>query len=179
VSNKEKALAVVAAIAGLFILWRMSMGKVQKFVTDLLSQANAVSKEYNLPVWLIMSQAAHESAYGLSGLTLKAYNLFGFTGEAWKKAGKPVIEMPTTEWKDGKAYKTTRPFRRYTSLGDSMRDYARLMTTQPRYASVVAAARRGDVQAAFDLLTSSGYATDPTYGAKVAGVYKGLKQYLV
>lgn len=187
-TDREKAAWAVLAIGlgGLLLSQKervvagvKKVGKAGDFVIKAIGHAKAVSQEYNLPIWLILTQAAHESAFGLSGLTLKANNLFGFTGEGWKKEGKPVVEMPTTEWKDGKPYKTTRPFRAYPTWADSMRDYARLLTVQPRYKAVVEAARKGDIVGAFQALGRSGYATDPSYGEKLSGVYSGLKSYIV
>ena len=155
------------------------MTKAESFVGLMKDEAKKVATEFQLPLELILTQAAHESAYGLSGLTQKAKNLFGFTGQSWQKAGKPVVEMPTYEFVKGAWVRLTRPFRAYETYADSMRDYARLLTTQPRYAKAVAAARSGNLQRAFDELGRSGYATDPTYGAKLTGVYSGIKSYIV
>jgi flagellar protein FlgJ len=153
--------------------------KLGTFVVKGLADAKTVGAEANLPVWLIITQAAHESGVGLSKLTELGNNLFGFTGESWAKQGKPVIRFPTREFINGAWVTVQRPFRRYANWTDSMRDYARLLTTQPRYAEVVRQARAGNIPGTFAALGRSGYATDPTYGDKLAGVYQSVATYLV
>jgi flagellar protein FlgJ len=160
------------------VVGRALVGRISDFILKNKDAATRVGKEYNLPVWLILTQGGHESGFGTSGLTLKANNLFGFTGEAWAKEGKPTVAMPTREFLKGVWVAVTRPFRAYASIEESMRDYARLLTTQPRYAESVANARRGDVPATWAALGRSGYATDPTYGEKLAGVHKLVGQVL-
>ena len=172
-------LALAMLTKGKVVARRVSMGRVNDFVAKNRAAAEAVGKEFNLPAWLILTQGGHESAWGLSGLTAKANNLFGFTGKDWKAAGKPVVEMPTREFLNGVWVALTRPFRAYPSVSDSMRDYARLLTTQPRYSSTVSSARANDPAGTWGALGRSGYATDPTYGEKLAGVYQLVKQSLV
>jgi flagellar protein FlgJ len=172
-------LALAMLTKGKAVVRRVSMGRVNDFVAKNRAAAEAVGKEFNLPAWLILTQGGHESAWGLSGLTAKANNLFGFTGEAWAKQGKSVVNMPTREFLNGVWVALTRPFRAYPSVSDSMRDYARLLTTQPRYSSTVSSARANDPAGTWGALGRSGYATDPTYGEKLAGVYQLVKQSLV
>ena len=185
-TTREKVFVAVGAFALLVYLTRKkvvvyskkTMGKIDTFISKNREAAAIVGREFNLPVWLIITQGGHESAFGESALSLKANNLFGFTGQTWAKEGKPTVAMPTREFLKGVWVAVTRPFRAYPSVADSMRDYARLLTTQPRYALAVAAARAGNVQGTWDALGKSGYATDPTYGEKLAGVYSVVKTLL-
>lgn len=143
-----------------------------EFFTLLRPVALAVERETGIKADLGMVQAAHESDYGKSGLTQKARNLFGFTAEPptyWRKQGLPFIEMPTHEWKDGVRYPTTRPFRSYPSWEASYRDWARLMQT-PNYAKALPLAKAGNLKGFAAALHAAGYATDPTYAAKLEGV---------
>jgi flagellar protein FlgJ len=174
-----KAIVVVAALAvAALILGGRKMPKVEMFVKRFIDSAKRVGAEFNLPYWLILTQAAHESAMGLSALAMKANNFFGFTGEAWAKEGKPTVAMPTREFLNNAWVAVSRPFRAYAGADDSFRDYARLLTTKPRYAEVVKAARAGDIAGTFKALGLSGYATDPTYGQKLAGVYQSIKPFI-
>jgi flagellar protein FlgJ len=178
--DRDKAVMAVAAVAALAIIFGgRKMPKVEMFVKRFLDSAKRVGAEFNLPPWLILTQAAHESAMGLSALALKANNFFGFTGEAWAKEGKPTVAMPTREFLKGVWVAVMRPFRAYSGADDSFRDYARLLTTKPRYAEVVRAARAGDKAGTFKALGLSGYATDPTYGQKLAGVHASLNPFIV
>ena len=177
-SDRQKAVAVVAAVAVLaVVLGGRKMTKVEMFVARFIESAKRVGAEFNLPYWLILTQAAHESAMGLSALALRGNNFFGFTGESWAKEGKPTVAMPTREFLKGAWVALTRPFRAYSGSDDSFRDYAQLLTTKPRYAEAVRAARAGDVAGTFAAMGKSGYATDPTYGEKLAGVHATLKKY--
>ena len=147
---------------------------------------------------ITLMQSAHESAWGSSGLTDKANNLFGFTGESWEEAGKPVIKMPTTEYVDRTIhgadgnpvvdenghtmFKKTpitvlRPFRAYKSWSESVRDWGNLMA-KPRYATALAAARAGDVPGFSIAVLAAGYATDPNYSSSLVRVGAEVKVLL-
>ena len=168
-------LLLVAAAAALIALMTNKNGGAAApsgkagFFTRLRPVASAVERETGIKADLGMVQAAHESAYGSSQLTREANNLFGFTGDSWKAAGKPVVEMPPWEVINGRRVELTRPFRRYGSWDESYRDWARLMQT-PRYAAALAAARAGNLKAFAAALQAAGYATDPAYAAKLEGV---------
>lgn len=141
----------------------------KEFIDSLAPLARAVETLTGIPWLLCVTQAAHESDFGRSGLSLKAKNLFGITGDSWKKQGLPVIEMGTHEWVNGEEVEMTRPFRLYVSYGESLLDWARLVTFS--YPKAVASARTGNIEGFFDELQKGGYATDPKYATKLAGVY--------
>lgn len=179
------------------------MGKMEKFKAMIGPVAAAVERETGINAKLGMGQAAHESGYGASGLSSPdskleiridapgtppynstvlrigpANNFFGFTAELgtyWRSQNRPYVLMPTTEWKDGKPYKTTRPFRAYSSPEESYRDWARLMQT-PAYvkAGAPVALKAGDVAGFAEAMRKVGYATDPTYAAKLVRVISGF-----
>lgn len=170
-------LGVMAAV--LYAVGRKPLTKIGSFVFGALDGAKRAGVAYNLPSWLFLTAGAHESGMGLSQLARNANNFFGFTADSptdpWNVAGKATISMPTTEWKNGIPYKTSRKFRAYATPYDSFMDYGRLLTTAPRYAAAVAAARSGDIRGTFAALGRSGYATDPGYGDKLASVYNTIK----
>lgn len=155
------------------------MDKRKAFVLKLWSYADALARVHGWKRDLIITQAAHESAWGTSSLAAKYNNLFGFTEGGWKKAGRPTVDLPTTEWIGGKATKLTRAFRTYGSWGESLEDWARLLMAYPRYAPAVKAMEAGDPQGFFDAMQKSGYATDPGYGQKLAGVYAAVERATV
>lgn len=168
------------------------MNAMDSFKKALGPVAAAVERETGIKATIGLGQAAHESAYGASGLSSPASrlnvidntgkvlrvgpanNFFGFTAETgtyWRSQNRPFVNMPTTEWKNGLAYKTTRPFRAYATPEESYRDWARLMQTEAyTKAGAPAALRAGDIGAFAEAMTKIGYATDPKYAAKITRI---------
>ncbi len=172
------------------------MSAMDTFKKTLSPVAQAVERETGFKATLGLGQAAHESAYGSSGLSSAvsslnvidndgkilrvgpANNFFGFTAELgtyWRSQNKPFVLMPTTEWKNGLAYKTTRPFRAYATPEESYRDWARLMQTDGYVkAGAPAALKAGDIAAFAEAMKKIGYATDPTYAQKITRVISSI-----
>lgn len=97
--------------------------------------AARVAQESGIPASFMLGQAGHETGWGKSEIKnadgSNAHNLFGIkAGKGW--TGK-VAEVTTTEYIDGVARKVTARFRAYGSYEESFRDYARLITSNPRY----------------------------------------------
>jgi peptidoglycan hydrolase FlgJ len=140
------------------------------FVRQHAMSAQAASQATGLPASFMISQAALETGWGrreiLHADGRTSHNLFGIkAGASWKG---PVAEVTTTEYIDGKAQKVTARFRAYSSYAESFADYARLMKTSPRYASVIA--QGGTAEGFAQNLQRAGYATDPAYAQKLAQV---------
>jgi flagellar protein FlgJ len=132
--------------------------------------ARDAERASGIPAAFMIAQAAHESGWGRREIRhadgRPAYNLFGIkAGAQWKG---PVAEVVTTEYVDGKPQRAMQKFRAYASYAESFADYAMLMKTQPRYQAVLDAG--GNAQAFAQGLQRAGYATDPRYAAKLAGV---------
>lgn len=72
---------------------------------------------------LTIAQAALESGWGNSGLTVKANNLFGIKGSG--PAGS--IAVRTTEYLNGKPVQVTAAFRAYNDWGESVADHSALI----------------------------------------------------
>ena len=141
------------------------------FVQHLSSTAEAVSKESGIPASFMLGQAGHETGWGRSEIRNKdgstSFNLFGIkAGKGW--TGK-VAEVTTTEYINGVPRKVVAKFRAYDSYEDSFRDYARLITDNPRYEKAQATARTGSAVAYAAELQKAGYATDPEYARKLSG----------
>ena len=143
------------------------------FVALMFPIAQDEEKRSGIKPLITITQAAHESAWGTSGLTQKANNLFGFTGESWESAGKPVIKLPTDEYIGGVRKTVLRPFRAYGSWAESVRDWANLMQF-PRYIDALAAARAGLVVAFAQRVAAAGYATDPHYADALINVAQAV-----
>lgn len=140
----------------------------EQFVQAHGAAAERVARESGIPASYMLGQAGHETGWGKSEIRgdngSNSFNLFGIkaTGN-WK--GK-VAEITTTEYVDGIPRKVKAKFRAYDSYEDSFRDYARLITENPRYAQAVEST--GNAKAYATALQNAGYATDPLYASKLS-----------
>lgn len=147
--------------------------KIENFIQKIKPAAIDVETATGIPWLFAATQAAHESAWGLSKLTLEANNLFGITGDTWAQQGKPVYVIITKEFaKDGTPFVIKRPFRKYDSWHASLEDWAGLI--QRRYPAALAAAKVSDFSAFADGLQAGGYATDPHYATQLVALHKEL-----
>ncbi|MDD5478608.1 flagellar assembly peptidoglycan hydrolase FlgJ [Rhodoferax sp.] len=138
------------------------------FVEKHTQAAIRIEKETGIPASYMVGQAGHETGWGQHEIKLRggkpSFNLFGIKADAnWK--GK-VAEVTTTEYVGGVAHKQVAKFRAYDSYDESFRDYARLITTSPRYAQ--AKTQTSSAFAFASGLQKAGYATDPHYAAKLS-----------
>jgi peptidoglycan hydrolase FlgJ len=139
------------------------------FAQRFAPHAEAASAATGLPARFMLAQAALESGWGkreiLNADGSPSHNLFGIkAGRGWN--GK-VAEVMTTEYIDGVAHKRLEKFRAYDSYAEAFGDYARMLSSSPRYREVVAAT---DGHGFADALQRAGYATDPLYAQKLKGV---------
>jgi flagellar protein FlgJ len=137
------------------------------FVDRMWGAAAAAERETGVPAGFIVGQAALESGWGRQEIRhadgRSAHNLFGIkAGAGWKGA---TVDATTTEWVDGRPIRTVERFRAYGSYQEAFADWARLMSSNPRYAGVLQAG--GDVATFARNLQKAGYATDPDYASKL------------
>ncbi|MGE4242424.1 flagellar assembly peptidoglycan hydrolase FlgJ [Ramlibacter sp.] len=143
-------------------------GAPAEFIRKMLPHAQEAERRTGVPASFILGQAALESGWGRGEVRnadgSNSHNLFGVkAGASWR--GERA-EVATTEFENGQAVRTRAAFRSYDSYADAFADYARLISSQPRYAGVV----RGEATAeAFaGGMQRAGYATDPNYAQKLA-----------
>jgi peptidoglycan hydrolase FlgJ len=141
---------------------------VREFQERLASHAEEASRTTGIPAKFMLGQAALESGWGKREIVAadgtRSHNLFGIKATSgWK--GK-VVEAVTTEYVNGVPQRRVEKFRAYDSYADSFRDYARLLSKNPRYEQVVANAQ--DATSFAQGLQKAGYATDPLYAAKLS-----------
>lgn len=153
---------VVAAVRG-------APEHVRNFVEKMQDVAERVASQTGVPVKLLMSQAALESGWGKREILHEngqtTHNLFGIKATGgWK--GK-VANIMTTEYQNGEYKKMQQPFRAYDSYEDSLADYARLISQNPRYEAVLTASTP---QEAAHRVQAAGYATDPKYAQKLISI---------
>lgn len=146
---------------------------VEQFVSRMLPAAQQASQASGVPAQLIMAQAALESGWGRREIRMEdgssSFNVFGIKADrSWKG---PVAESTTTEYVNGVAQKTKASFRAYGSYEEAFTDYARFLTTNPRYANVLATDNPAE---AAHGLQRAGYATDPAYGGKLVRIMQQM-----
>ncbi|MFH0934771.1 MAG: flagellar assembly peptidoglycan hydrolase FlgJ [Pseudomonadota bacterium] len=146
----------------------------QDFVDRMRPHAEAAGRTTGIPAHLIMGQAALESGWGkreiMNADGSNSHNLFGIkAGKDWKGG---VAEVTTTEYHNGVASKQVERFRAYGSYTEGFRDYASLLSDNPRYAAVL---NQTDGKAFAQALQKAGYATDPRYADKLAGVIGSVR----
>lgn len=166
ISALVRQLSSPASLDQVYSAVRGAPKHVQNFVSKMRDAAQSVAQYSGVPVKLLLSQAALESGWGKREIRdedgQSTYNLFGIkAGKNW--TGK-VAHVLTTEFENGDVKKVTQPFRAYDSYEESIADYARLLSTSPRYEAVLTAAT---AQEAAQRVQEAGYATDPHYAQKL------------
>lgn len=105
--------------------------KSEDYVVTYLPYAKAAGERFKMDPLIILSQGAHESAWGTSGLAKNSNNFFGITA-----GGSP------NEFWDGKIYQAQNQyklkFRVYPTPQDSFYDFARLISSKYKTAHSVA-----------------------------------------
>jgi peptidoglycan hydrolase FlgJ len=99
-----------------------------------------------------------------------SYNVFGIKAtKDW--TGKTVSTM-TTEYVNGSPHRVVEKFRAYDSYEDAMTDYANVLKSNPRYASVINGSRSAESFA--QGMQRAGYATDPHYAKKLMSIMQRM-----
>ncbi|WP_051303465.1 flagellar assembly peptidoglycan hydrolase FlgJ [Comamonas composti] len=146
------------------------------FVAHHAPAAQRVAQASGIPAAFMLGQAGHETGWGKSQIRMadggNSFNLFGIKADkSWD--GK-VAEITTTEYIGGTPRKITARFRAYDSYEESFRDYARLITSSPRYEKAMSAT--GSALAYASELQKAGYATDPRYASKLGRAIESAMQ---
>jgi flagellar protein FlgJ len=145
---------------------------VRAFQEKLADAAEEAEQVTGVPAKFMMGQAALETGWGRRVIRnadgSSSNNLFGIkAGPGWK--GK-VATAVTTEYIHGKPHSRVEKFRAYDSYADAFKDYANMLSNNPRYEKVLA--HGGDAAAFAHGLQRAGYATDPQYAAKLSRIIK-------
>lgn len=143
-------------------------GDPVRFVQALAPHAAVAAKKLGVSVRALLAQAALETGWGkhLPGAGNSSNNLFGIkAGSSWSG---DKVSVPTLEYENGVAVRRRDAFRAYDSPSESFADYANLLAGSPRYAQALG---HGENIAAFARgLVHGGYATDPSYAAKITAI---------
>jgi flagellar protein FlgJ len=145
---------------------------VQEFQRKLSAHAEQASLETGIPAKFMLGQAALESGWGRHEMKTAdgspSHNIFGMKAtSSW--SGK-TVDAVTTEFVNGVAVRKVQKFKAYDSYSDAFKDYAKLLTRNPRYENVIANAK--DAVSFAQGLQKAGYATDPQYANKLSKIIK-------
>ncbi len=147
-------------------------GNHEAYFEQMAPLAQKYGRKQGIYPSLILAQSALESGFGQSDLAKVHHNFFGI-----KRTGQESsAAYQTEEVLGGESVTVTANFRAYDSVEDSVKDYAVLVGTLPRYRGVVEA---DSPEEAARALVQGGYATDPAYAEKLIHMIQtyDLKQY--
>lgn len=145
-----------------------------EFIARIVPFAVADMQRSHIAASLTIAQAALESGWGNSGLTVKANNLFGIKGKG------PAGSLPfrTTEYRDGQAVQVSAQFRAYNNWGESVADHSQLITRGVSWNPKLYSKAIGvDGKTAAREIAAAGYATDPAYAAKLIQIMDAYNLY--
>ena len=157
---------------------RASVGTTPEgFVKGLRATLEAIAP-YLSPAaqQIVIAHAAFESGWGKSKPARLGFNLFNVTRT--KADTRPVVESGDLEYdSSGNARPITQRFAAYSSLGEGLAEYFKLLSG-PRYAGTVARLEAGDSVGFVNELREGGYFTLPLaeYQRTFAGVLAGVRK---
>jgi flagellar protein FlgJ len=137
------------------------------FIALVAPSAQQCMQASKVPASVTIAQAALESAWGASGLSVRGKNLFGIKADSsWHG---PTVTMPTTEFINGQRVTVRAPFRAYSDWLGSIQDHAAFLVANHRYAPAFATT---DGEAFAHAIAAAGYATDPNYAALLVSIMR-------
>ncbi|KUM02997.1 flagellar assembly peptidoglycan hydrolase FlgJ [Chromobacterium subtsugae] len=147
----------------------------QAFVAELAPYAREAADRLGVAPDILVAHAALESGWGRKPLRRAdggdSHNLFGIKADSrWR--GEVAASL-TTEYLGGKRQSRVEPFRAYPDYRAAFADYADLLATNPRYRAALGVG--SDARAFAGALARGGYATDPDYAGKLAGLVGRLR----
>lgn len=142
-------------------------GQQREFVQKMWDPAVAAERSTGVPALFIIGQAALETGWGKREIKdaqgNNSFNVFGIkAGSQW---GGATVSTLTTEYTDQGKVRTVDRFRSYGSYKEAFEDWAKLMSSSPRYGQVLKTG--GSVGEFASGLQRAGYATDPAYAGKL------------
>ncbi|MGO4377353.1 glycoside hydrolase family 73 protein [Pseudoduganella sp. RAF53_2] len=142
----------------------------EQFLESIRPYAEETGQRLGVSPDIVAAHAALESGWGQRPLRATdgsdSNNLFGIKANAqWQ--GDVAASM-TTEYEYGAAVKRVEKFRSYPDQAAAFRDYGDMLSDNPRYQHALNTGT--DARAFARGLAQGGYATDPSYAEKLAGL---------
>lgn len=173
VNAPAPATSAVDALAGSTAAAQLGAHTPEGFVASIWGHAQQAARELGVDAKALVAQAALETGWGRkliqrNGGAGSSHNLFGIKATGW--SGERAT-TGTHEYVNGVRRNETASFRAYGSVGESFADYVKLLKNSPRYQNALQAGT--DVRGFARGLQQAGYATDPSYAAKIAAIAGG------
>ncbi|GJJ00192.1 hypothetical protein RugamoR64_07300 [Duganella rhizosphaerae] len=147
----------------------------QQFLASIKPWAEETAGKLGVSPDVVAAHAALESGWGRNPLRqggADSNNLFGLkAGGSWQGA---VAAASTTEFEHGAMLKKVERFRSYPDTASAFRDYADMLTSNPRYQAALNTG--SDARAFAHGLAQGGYATDPNYADKLSKLAAQLQR---
>ena len=140
----------------------------EEFLVQAFDAARASSATSGLSPEVTVAQAALESNFGRSRLSIEANNYFGIKA----RNGQPAIEMRTTEVIGGKTVTIRARFAKFAGMEDCFAARDHMILTLPCYAEARACAADRE---AFVRAVAKRWATDPEYADKLLRMLQTCK----
>lgn len=140
--------------------------RARAFIQSILPAVRQAAVQLDVSPVAILAQAALETGWGAHA---PGDNLFGIkAGTGWTGAAEKNL---TNEFINGAKVVEDDSFRAYHNVVASVENYTQLLLNSPRYR---AALGQGNNIAGFaQALQNGGYATDPSYAAKITELAQG------
>lgn len=139
-----------------------------EFIAKIRPGADLCEAQKGIPSEFTVAQAALESGWGKSFLTVKSNNLFGIKADrSWTG---PTLTMMTSEHMNGQWVRIPAIWRRYDTWADCLLDHADFFHVNPRYRLALEFAH-DPIKFAI-AVAGAGYATDPDYADKIIRIIK-------
>ena len=175
-----KALLIIAIVATaivvivslsfdkLFIMkpfvYSSAHGHTKRYIDWITPHAKTVGAKYGIPWQAIVVQTALETAWGKSSLLTK-YNNFGGIKSV---RGDQSISLGTSEFVNGKYIRISDGFAVFKNPADGLAGYGNFFHRNPRYSKALN--YPNDPYQFIAEVKKAGYATDPSYTAKLHGM---------
>lgn len=152
------------------------MSKQTDFFNKYKGLAEQTQILFGVPASITLAQAALESGWGLSGLTVRSNNFFGIKADSSWTGERDSAS--TKEFVNGGYITIQSNFRKYKTAQEGFNDHAKFLLKFNRYKSLFLLPA-GDYKGWANGLQSAGYATDPLYASKLINMIQqyNLMQY--
>jgi len=145
----------------------------KEFAREVWPHVERVAEKLNIAPEALLAQAALETGWGKHVMErsngVSSFNLFGIkAGKDWSGGS---VARSTLEYTDGVAQQKVERFKAYSDISATFDDYATLIEDNPRYDAV--RNQGADTNGFAKALQDAGYATDPSYAQKIAGILRG------